>query len=296
MLVDTHCHLYFDELIKDIDGVLNRADKLGVKTFICVGTDLNDSIKSFKLAQQYENIYSTAGIHPHNAEAAENNYINKLREILVNKKIVAVGEMGLDYYRNISNPDSQKLVFKEQLNLGFIGTGLRGQWVLWLVAKYPEVNIHSICDIDDEMISNALKILNDAGKPEPKIYNNGDEDFLNLVNRDDLNAVIIATPWEWHQPMAVAAMKQGKHVGVEVPAAITVEECWDLINTSEKTGKECMIMENVCYYKDTMAILNMVRKEDTLSDFYLAGKGLGLGILFLTLFRSLFSLHFTNTN
>ena len=117
MLVDTHCHLYFDELIKDIEGVLNRADELGVKTFICVGTDLNDSIKSFKLAQQYDNIYSTAGIHPHDADAAENNYIEKLRELLVNKKIVAVGEMGLDYYRNISSPDSQKLVFIEQLNL-----------------------------------------------------------------------------------------------------------------------------------------------------------------------------------
>ena len=84
MLVDTHCHLYFDELIKDIEGVLNRADELGVKTFICVGTDLNDSIKSFKLAQQYDNIYSTAGIHPHDADAAENNYIEKPRELLLN--------------------------------------------------------------------------------------------------------------------------------------------------------------------------------------------------------------------
>ena len=117
MLVDTHCHLYFDELKNDIDGVLNRADELGVKRFICVGTNLTDSFKSFKLAQQYENIYATAGIHPHDAGSVENNYIEKLRKLLENYKIVAVGEMGLDYYRNISNPDSQKLVFKEQLNL-----------------------------------------------------------------------------------------------------------------------------------------------------------------------------------
>ena len=59
--------------------------------------------------------------------------------------------------------------------------------------------------------------------------------------------MIVATPWEWHHPMAVAAMKSGKHVGLEVPAAITVEECWDLVNVSEQTGMECMILENVCY-------------------------------------------------
>ena len=117
MLVDTHCHLYFDELKNDIDGVLNRADELGVKRFICVGTNLTDSFKSFKLAQQYENIYATAGIHPHDAGSVENNYIEKLRKLLENYKIVAVGEMGLDYFRNISNPDEQKQVFKEQLNL-----------------------------------------------------------------------------------------------------------------------------------------------------------------------------------
>lgn len=117
MLVDTHCHLYFDELKNDIDGVLNRADELGVKRFICVGTNLTDSFKSFKLAQQYENIYATAGIHPHDAGSVENNYIERLRKLLENYKIVAVGEMGLDYFRNISNPDEQKQVFKEQLNL-----------------------------------------------------------------------------------------------------------------------------------------------------------------------------------
>ena len=117
MLVDTHCHLYFDELKNDIDGVLNRADELGVKRFICVGTNLTDSFKSFKLAQQYENIYATAGIHPHDAGSVENNYIEKLRKLLENYKIVAVGEMGLDYFRNISNPDEQKQVFKKQLNL-----------------------------------------------------------------------------------------------------------------------------------------------------------------------------------
>lgn len=147
----------------------------------------------------------------------------------------------------------------KRIKLGFIGTGLRGQWVLWLATKYPEVDIPAICDIDDRMINSTLKILKDAGKPEPHIYKNGDEDFLNMVKNEDLDGVYIATPWEWHYPMAIASMKNGIHVGTEVPAALTVRECWDLVNISERTRKLCMIMENVCYRRDVMAVLNMVR-------------------------------------
>ena len=151
-------------------------------------------------------------------------------------------------------------IVNERIKLGFIGTGLRGQWVLWLAAKYPEVGIPAICDIDDGMIESALKILKDAGKPEPKVYKKGDEDFRNMMANEDLDGVYIATPWEWHAEMSLAAMKAGKHVGTEVPAALTVEDCWDLVNTSERTGKFCMIMENVCYRRDVMAVLNMVRE------------------------------------
>ena len=149
----------------------------------------------------------------------------------------------------------------KKVKIGFIGTGLRGQWMLWLATKYPNVEIPAICDIDDGMINAALKILKDGGKPEPKVYKENDEDFRNMVKNEDLDGVYLATPWEWHHPMAIAAMKTGIHVGTEVPAALTVDECWDLVNTSERTGKFCMIMENVCYRRDIMAILNMVRKN-----------------------------------
>ena len=150
---------------------------------------------------------------------------------------------------------------KKRVKIGVIGTGLRGQWMLWLASKYPDVDISAICDIDSGMIADALKIIKDGGKPEPRIYNNGDEDFINMVNNEDLDGVYIATPWEWHHPMAVTAMKTGKHVGTEVPAALTVEDCWDLVKTSERSGKLCMIMENVCYRRDVMAVLNMVRQN-----------------------------------
>jgi len=148
----------------------------------------------------------------------------------------------------------------KRVKMGFIGTGMRGQWVLSLAAKYPEVDIPAICDIDDGMIESALQILKDAGKPEPHVYKNGPEDFLNMVQNETLDGIYIATPWEWHHPMAIAAMKNGMHVGTEVPAALTVDDCWDLVNVSERTGKLCMIMENVCYRRDVMAILNMVQQ------------------------------------
>ena len=122
-----------------------------------------------------------------------------------------------------------------------------------------DVEISAICDIDDKMIEMTKEIFRKKGRPIPKIYNRDENDYLNLLSNEDLDGVNIATPWRWHYPMAISAMKNNVHVGVEVPAALTVSECWDLVDTSEKTGKLCMIMENVCYRRDIMAILNMVR-------------------------------------
>ena len=158
-----------------------------------------------------------------------------------------------------------KIAFSEinkdkQIAIGFVGTGLRGQWLLDLASKRSDVKIPAICDIDADMIGHALKILKNNGKDKPVVYQNGDEDFRNLVKRDDLDGVIIATPWEWHAEMSIAAMKAGKHVGTEVPAALTIKDCWSLVNVSERTGKFCMILENVCYRRDVMAVLSMVRQ------------------------------------
>ncbi len=150
---------------------------------------------------------------------------------------------------------------KAKIKLGFIGTGLRGQWVLSLAMKYPEIDIPAICDIDEGMIQKALEILKKGGRPEPRVYKKDDHDFQRMLNSEDLEGVYIGTPWEWHHPMSIAAMKTGAHVGVEVPAAISVSQCWDLVNVSEKTNKFCMIMENVCYRRDIMAVLNMVREN-----------------------------------
>ena len=117
MLIDTHCHLFFDELKEDLSNVLKRAADLGVTKFICVGTNIEDSKESYNLALNYENIFSTAGVHPHDTEEVAENYIDELYNLLKNKKVVAVGEIGLDYFKELSDIGVQKKIFAEQLEL-----------------------------------------------------------------------------------------------------------------------------------------------------------------------------------
>ena len=117
MLTDTHCHLYYDEIQKDITNVLNRAEKLGVNRFICVGTNMEDSLQCFDLAEKYENIFASAGIHPHDSKNAPPDFLDQIKKFMKSSKMVAIGEMGLDYYRNISLPDIQNSVFRKQVQL-----------------------------------------------------------------------------------------------------------------------------------------------------------------------------------
>ncbi|MDP6685253.1 MAG: TatD family hydrolase [Candidatus Marinimicrobia bacterium] len=117
MLTDTHCHLYYTDLKIDLPGVLDRAEKLGVTRFICVGTNLNDTKECQELSEKYENIYFSAGIHPHDAKDAPDDYLEQIIHFVQFDKMVAVGEMGLDYFRNLSPPEVQKKVFREQLRL-----------------------------------------------------------------------------------------------------------------------------------------------------------------------------------
>lgn len=144
--------------------------------------------------------------------------------------------------------------------LGFIGVGSRGRSHVEQALFRDDVVIPAICDIDPASIASTNELFKKAGKPLPKAYTNGDEAFLEMLKRDDIDGVVIATPWEWHTPMAVATMKAGKYAGVEVSATVTLKESWDLVNTHEKTGAHCMILENVCYRRDVLAVLNMIRQ------------------------------------
>ena len=112
----------------------------------------------------------------------------------------------------------------KKVRLGFIGVGLRGRNHLEQALYRTDVEIPAICDIDLNSIGEANKIFKKFGKKEPIAYTKGERDFENFVKRDDLDGIIIATPWEWHVPMSVAAMKAGKYAGVEVSATVTLQE------------------------------------------------------------------------
>lgn len=147
---------------------------------------------------------------------------------------------------------------RERVRLGIIGVGGRGTSLLRDLLAVDGVDVKAICDVIPEKVEHAQKMVADAGQSKPTGFNKGDLDFKNL-NQLDLDIVYIATPWNWHVPMAVDAMKNGKHAAVEVPAATTMEECWDLVNTSETTRKHCVILENCCYGSSEMMVLQMVR-------------------------------------
>jgi hypothetical protein len=149
---------------------------------------------------------------------------------------------------------------KEKIRIGFIGVGSRGRSHVHDTLAISGIEIAAICDIQQSSLDQALKIIAEKGVGIPKVYTGDELVFEKMLANEKLDAVIIATPWEWHVPMAVKSMKSGtRYTAVEVSAANTLEECWDLVNTHEETGKELMILENVCYRRDVMAILNMVR-------------------------------------
>jgi predicted dehydrogenase len=147
----------------------------------------------------------------------------------------------------------------DKVRIGMIGVGGRGRSHLRNILNRDDVIVPAICDIDPEAIDRTLAMIDKAGQKKPKVFSDNEYSFLKLLEEKNMDGVVIATPWLWHSKMAVAAMKAGKRPGVEVSAANTLEECWDLVNTSESTGVPCMILENVCYRRDVMAVLNMVR-------------------------------------
>ena len=134
---------------------------------------------------------------------------------------------------------------KKKTKIGFIGLGNRGRSLLNEVLKIDWVEVPAICDIDPKALSASQEIFVRHGRQKAIEYGKSELEYKKLVERDDLDAVIIATYWQWHTPMAVDAMKAGLYVGVEVPAALSTDECWQLVNTSEETGMPCMMLEKL---------------------------------------------------
>lgn len=145
------------------------------------------------------------------------------------------------------------------VRLALIGVGGRGTSMLPIWLALDGVQVTAVCDIVEDKVRHAQALVTQAGQKSPAGYFHGEHDFENLCRRDDVDFVYIATPWEWHVPMALAALAQGKHCGTEVPAATTIEDCWKLVRASERHRRHCLIMENTCYGYNEMLVLNMIR-------------------------------------
>ena len=150
---------------------------------------------------------------------------------------------------------------KDKLNVAFIGVGLRGTNHLNNVLLRDDVNVVAICDIDERRNTIALEMIAKAGQKKPQVFGKNDFDYRNMLKLSEIDAVIISTPWLWHTRMSKDSMRASKYTAVEVSASNTMEECWDLVNTHEETGSHLMILENVNYRRDIMAVLNMVRQN-----------------------------------
>lgn len=150
---------------------------------------------------------------------------------------------------------------RRRVRLGMIGTGARGQVLLSSLLRRDDVEMVALCDIEPRMLGSAVKLFGEAGKPAPKTYGeSGDvHAYRKLLAQGDLDGVIIATPWEWHAPMAIDAMEAKVAVGCEVVAGITLDDHWKVLRTQQRTGTPYMLLENVCFRRDVMAVLQMVR-------------------------------------
>lgn len=145
------------------------------------------------------------------------------------------------------------------LRIGVIGLGGRGRAQIGNCFQLGDVTVPAVCDVAPDALARAQAVFKQYQQPVPEAYTGGPDDYKRLLAREDLDAVIISTPWEWHARMAVDAMKAGKYVGVETPLGLTVDELWEVVKTSEETGCQCMMFENWSFRQDNLALLNMVR-------------------------------------
>lgn len=145
------------------------------------------------------------------------------------------------------------------VRVGFIGLGMRGTPAVRRFTFMQDVEIKAICDLEQMNLDRTQRVLKNRNFPKAEEYI-GDEAWKKLCERDDIDLIYICTDWLNHTPMAVYAMQMGKHVAIEVPAATSIDQCWDLVNTAEQTRKHCVMLENCCYDFFEMATLNMAQQ------------------------------------
>ena len=152
----------------------------------------------------------------------------------------------------------------DTVKCAFIGVGARGSGHATRTATIEGTEVVAICDLFQDNADKIAGRCKEIGKGERHndiaLYTGGEDDWKKMLKKEKPDVVFIATPWKLHAPMAIEAMKQGTHACVEVPIALTIKEMWDIVDTSEKTQKHCMMMENVNYGRDELLYLNMCRQ------------------------------------
>jgi predicted dehydrogenase len=149
----------------------------------------------------------------------------------------------------------------DKIKIAIIGVGLRGQNHLELLLKRDDTEVVAICDIDERMLIASKEMIKQSGKKMPQVFSGDVNAWKKMLEIKGLHGVIIATPWEWHKEMIIGSLEAGiTYVGTEVMLGITLEDHWDVVKATEKHQAHVMMLENVCYRRDVMAILNMVRQ------------------------------------
>jgi predicted dehydrogenase len=149
---------------------------------------------------------------------------------------------------------------RDTVRFGIVGTGLRGRSVMSELLAVPGAQITAVCDTVPDKLLRAVKLCTDAGQPAPMVHTGRDRAYEQLVVRDDVDFVYTATPWEWHVPVMLAALRAGKHCGSECPIGTTLKDLWALVDASEKARRHCLQLEN-CNYGETEMLVNRLVHE-----------------------------------
>jgi len=180
---------------------------------------------------------------------------------------MALGGMAMSKYGCVRQPQLKTEPIEhlvappvETVRVGYVGIGNQGSGHLRNLLRIDGVEIKAACDIREERILWAQEQCEKAGKPKPTGYFNGPEDFKRMCDTEGLDLVYNATPWEWHVPISIKAMETGSHAASEVPGAITLEGCWEMVETAEKYRKHCCTMENCNYDRTELMLFHMVRQ------------------------------------
>jgi hypothetical protein len=215
-----------------------------------------DFLKNSAIAGAAASLAGVSGAHAANANSGEPDAVTLSSGVVL--------KPGLGVTRG--RPDGQQPVHDlttnplERVRVGFIGCGGRGTSLMHDVLGVEFVDIVAVCDLRPERAKSAADSIEKArGKP-PAVFGGTEHIWEKLAAMDGIDVIYAATPWDWHVPMALGAMEHGKHAFVEVSAAVTVDDCWRLVDTSERTRRHCLILENCCYGENELFVLNMARE------------------------------------